>query len=63
MRTISAIDAQLAKRTQRLRSLPTGHPEAGELRAEVDALLEERHRCRTPLRPSRVLADPKAAAR
>ena len=62
MRTVAAIDAQLAKRTQRLRTLPTGHPEAGELRAEIDALLAERHGRRT-LRPSQALADPKAAAR
>ena len=63
MRTLAAIDAQLALKVHKARRLPKHHPDREQLHADIDLLLTERERATKPLRPSHVLADPKAAAR
>lgn len=54
-RTISQVDAELAAKTRAAHG-EIREPDRAELRAEIDALLEERLRLRRPLRPSQVLA-------
>jgi hypothetical protein len=54
-RTIAQVDAELSAKQAKAHTLHELHPERAELRAEINALLEERHRLRT-LRPSQVLA-------
>lgn len=53
-RTIAQVDAELGAKTLRARRV--AEPDRAEIRAEIDTLLEERHRLRRPVRPSDVLA-------
>lgn len=55
-RTLAAVEAELALKTHQARRCADYHPKHAELHEAIDALLEERHRLRTPLRPSQVLA-------
>ena len=63
MRTLAQIDAELALKSHKSGRLPDHHPDRAKLHADIDLLLTERERATKPLRPSHVLADPKAAAR
>jgi hypothetical protein len=55
-RTTADVDADLAVKRAKANTMHELHPERAELRAEIDALLEERHRLTRTLRPSHVLA-------